>query len=127
MVKWVKPTGHMTPARPETAARLRNAAQATKRAVVWLGEKLVLVRIQWSHQFAPEWTVTMAVMASAAAGARRARAQGLRCTSERPEACCGFLGMPGARLRAWFGQAGLLVTASFVAAAAGSGRGGNHG
>ena len=70
MVKWVKPTGDMTPARPEMAARFGNAAQAMKRAVVWLGEKLVLVRIQRSHQLAPELTVTTAAMASTVAGAR---------------------------------------------------------
>ena len=45
MVKWVKLTSDMTPARPETVTRFGKAAQATKRAAVWLGEKLVLVRI----------------------------------------------------------------------------------
>ena len=73
MVKWVKPTGDMTPARPEMVVRFGNAAQAMKRAVVWLGEKLVLVRIQRSHQLAPEGTVTTAAMASAAAGAWTSR------------------------------------------------------
>ena len=43
MVKWVKPTGDMTLAMPETVARLGNATQATKLAAVWLGVKLVLV------------------------------------------------------------------------------------
>ena len=70
MVKWVKPTGDMMPARPEMVARFGNAAQATKRAAVWLGEKLVLVRIQRSHQLALGWTVVTAAMASATAGAR---------------------------------------------------------
>ena len=70
MVKLVKPTDDMTSAWPETAARFGNAAQAMKRAVVWLGEKLVLVRIQRSHQLALGWTVVTAAMASATAGAR---------------------------------------------------------
>lgn len=79
MVKWVKLTSDMTPARPETATRFRKAAQAMKRAAVWLGEKLVLVRIQWSHQVASEWTVTTAAMASAVAGARTSSATMLWC------------------------------------------------
>ena len=80
MVKWVKPTGDMTPARPETAARLENAAQATKQAAVWLGVKLAFVRIERGHQLAPEWTVTTAAMASVAAGARTSSATTLWCT-----------------------------------------------
>ena len=92
MVKWVKLTGDMTPARPETAARFGNTAQATKRAAVWLGEKLVLVHIQWSHQLASEWTVTTAAMASAAAGARTSSATTLRCTGGLADGGVGFLG-----------------------------------
>ena len=71
MDKWVKPTGDMTPARAETVARFGNAAQATKRAAVWLGEKLVLVRIQRSHQLAPELTksTTATTFATARVGA----------------------------------------------------------
>ena len=92
MVKWVKPTGDMTPARPETAVRFGNAAHATKQAAVWLGKKLVLVRIQWSHQLASEWTVTTAAMASAAAGARTSSATTLRCTGGLADGGVGFLG-----------------------------------
>ena len=80
MVKWVKPTGDMTLAMPETVAQLGNATQATKLAAVWLGVKLVLVRIQRSHQLAPEWTVTTVAMASAVARARTSSATTLWCT-----------------------------------------------
>ena len=82
----------MTPARPETAARFGNAAQAMTRAVVWLGEKLVLVRIQWIHQLASEWTVTTEAMASAAAGARTSSAMTLRCAGGLEDGGVGFLG-----------------------------------
>src|SRR4051812_46987864 len=84
-------TGDMTPARPETAARFGNAAQAMKRAAVWLGVKLVLVRLQRSHQLAPEWTVTTAAMASAAAGARASSATALRCTEGLADGGYGLL------------------------------------
>ena len=50
MVKWVNPTGDMTPTRPETAAWLGNAAQATKRAAEGIRGELELSRIQCSNR-----------------------------------------------------------------------------
>ena len=44
--KWVKPTGDMTPARPETAARTGNALQGTGEAVLGLVGEPLLVRIE---------------------------------------------------------------------------------
>ena len=85
-------TGVKPPARPEMAARLGNAAQATKQAAVWLGVKLVLVRIQRSHQLTPEWTVTTATMASAADGARTSSATTLRCTGGLADGGVGYVG-----------------------------------
>ena len=72
MVKWVKPTGDMTPARPETAARLRNTTQAMKRVAAWLGVKLALVRIeQCKHQWLG-WPIATTTATSAVTGARPA-------------------------------------------------------
>ena len=45
--KWVKPTGDMTPARPETAARCGIALQGTGEAVLGLVGEPLLVRIEW--------------------------------------------------------------------------------
>ena len=47
MVKWVNPTGDMTPARPETAARSGNAARATVRGADGTVGTLGLVRVGW--------------------------------------------------------------------------------
>ena len=46
-VSGVKPTGDMTPARPETAARYGNALQGTGEAVLGLVGEPLLVRIEW--------------------------------------------------------------------------------
>ena len=70
MVKWVKPTSDMTPARPETAARLGNAAQATKRAAEGIRGELELSRIQRSKQQQLGWPGLSAASTSAAAGVR---------------------------------------------------------
>ena len=48
MVKWVKPTGDMTPARPETAAWSGNRAQATVRGADGTVGTLGLVRDLWA-------------------------------------------------------------------------------
>ena len=46
----------------------RVCTPATKRAVVWLGMMLVLIRIQRIHQLAPERTRTTTAKGSAVAG-----------------------------------------------------------
>ena len=78
MVKWVKPTGDMTPARPETAARLGNAAQAMKRAAEGIRGELELSRIQRSKQQQLGWPGLCAASTSAAAGVRAHSGTGLR-------------------------------------------------
>ena len=46
--EWVKPTGDMTPARPEAAARIENALQGTGEAVLGLlGDPLLPCVEQW--------------------------------------------------------------------------------
>ena len=44
--EWVKPTGDMTPARPEAAARIGNALQGTGEAMLGLVGEPLLVRIE---------------------------------------------------------------------------------
>ena len=44
--KWVKPTGDMTPARPETAARCGIAPQGTGEAVLGLVGEPLLPRVE---------------------------------------------------------------------------------
>ena len=44
--KWVKPTGDMTPARPETAARCGIALQGTGEAVLGLVGEPLLPRVE---------------------------------------------------------------------------------
>ena len=78
MVKWVNPTGDMTPARPETAARLGNAAQATKRAAEGIRGELELSRIQRSKQQQLGWPGLCAASTLAAAGVRAHSGTGLR-------------------------------------------------
>ena len=46
MVKWVNPTGDMTPARPETAARCGIALQGTGEAVLGLVGEPLLPRVE---------------------------------------------------------------------------------
>ena len=84
------------------------------------------MRVGWWPRAMLGWPGTSTASSSTVAQLRLARARGLGCTSGRPEARYGFLRKPRARLCAWIGQAGWLLTASFATAAASSGRGGNQ-
>ena len=78
MVKWVNPTGDMTPARPETAARLGNTAQVMKQAAEGIRGELELSRIQCSKRQQLGWPRLSAASTSAAAGVRAHSGAGLR-------------------------------------------------
>ena len=90
MVKWVKPTSDMMPARPEMAARLGNTAQAMKRAAVWLGMKLVLVRIQRSKQQWLGWSTALTASSFASAGARATTEMALQAAVGQAKGTSGF-------------------------------------
>ena len=96
MVKWVNPTGDMTPTRPETAARLGNAAQATKRVAEGIHGELELSRIQWDQSQRLRWPETAAATSTAAVRARLSAGEVLRLADERAKQRGGLLGAPGA-------------------------------
>ena len=92
MVKWVNPTGDMTPARPETAAWLENAAQAMKRAAEGIRGELELSCIQWDQSQRLRWPKTAAATSTVAAGARAPTDSTLRCTRGGTDGCYVLLG-----------------------------------
>ena len=70
MVKWVNPTGDMTPARPDAVEGLGNRPQGTIQVAVGLYGKLAQLRIRWQPWLGLGWLESMAASSVAAAGAR---------------------------------------------------------
>ena len=68
MVKWVKPTGDMTPARPETAAQCGIALQGTGEAVLGLVGEPLLPRVERWWWPCLRWPVPTTASSRAAAG-----------------------------------------------------------
>ena len=77
LVGGVKPTGDVTPARPDAAAGCGIASPATKWAAEIICEELVLVRIHWCPRFHRRRPRLMMATTWAAIGVRRGREKGL--------------------------------------------------
>ena len=93
MVKWVKPTGDVTPARPETAVRLGNALQGTGEAVLGLVGELLQARFEWWWRPGLWWPEPTTASSKAAAGVRAMTGSALRCMGGGAGGRYGLLGV----------------------------------
>ena len=91
------PTGDMTPARPETAARCGIALQGTGEAVLGLVGKLLLPRVEGWPWLGLGWPESMAASSAAAAGVRVRSGSVLQGVWGGVSACCVLLVRCGAR------------------------------
>ena len=95
--KWVKPTGDVTPARPETAARCGIALQGTGEAVLGLVGELLLPRVERWPWLGLGWPESTAASSAAAAGVRVRSGSVLQGVWGGVSACCVLLVRCGAR------------------------------
>ena len=95
--KWVKPTGDVTPARPETAARCGITLQGTGEAVLGLVGEPLLPRVERWPWLGLGWTESTAASSAAAAGVRVRSESALQGVWGGVSACCVLLVRCGAR------------------------------
>ena len=95
--RWVKPTGDMTPARPETVARCGNALQGTGEAVLGLVGEPLLPRVELWPWLGLGWPESTAASSATAAGVRVRSEPALQGVWGGVSACCMLLVRCGAR------------------------------
>ena len=92
MVSGVKPTGDMTPTRPDTVEGLGFASPATKRVAETIYGELEASRVVWGWKWSSGRPGTTPATTLAVAGVRARMNPKLRGTARRGEWCVRLLG-----------------------------------